>query len=76
MKAPALVTQNRFIGLLVDTMENYDSDPVVVSCNTKNGRGSQATELGPPEACLIPSQKIKLIIKESKEGVKDEKVFI
>ena len=76
MKAPTLATQNRFDGLSADMTEDYDSDTVVVSCNTMNSRGSQATELGAPEACLIPGPKSKLIIKESKEGVKDEKVFI
>ena len=73
MKAPALATQNRFDGLSVDNMTDCDLDTVVVSCN--NGRGSQTSELGAPEACLIPFTN-KLIIKEPKEGVKDEKVFI
>ena len=73
MKAPTLVTQNRFNGLLVDTMTDCDSDTVAVSCN--NSRGSQTSELGTPEACLI-SISNKPITKESKEGVKDEKVFI
>ena len=73
MKAPALATQNRFKGLSVDTMEDYDSDTVVVSCN--NSRGSQTSELSAPEACLIPISN-KLITEELKEGVKDEKVFI
>ena len=73
MKAPALVTQNRFDGLSVDNMTDCDSDTVVVSCN--NGRGSQKSELGAPEACLIPLSN-KPITKEPKEGVKDEKVFI
>ena len=70
------MTQNRFNELSVDNMEDYESDNVVVSCNTKNSRGSQVTELSALEACLIPSLKSKLIIKEPKEGVTDEKVFI
>ena len=73
VKAPILATQNRFDGLSVDIMTDCDLDTVVVSCN--NGRGSQTSELGAPEACLIPVSN-KLITKESKEGVKDEKVFI
>ena len=73
MKAPALATQNRFKALSVDTMEDYDSDTVVVLCN--KGRGSQTSEFGAPEVCLI-SIPNKLITNESKEGVKDEKVFI
>ena len=73
MKAPALVTQNKFDGLLVDTMTDCDADIVVVSCN--NGRGSQTSELGALEVCLIPISN-KPITKEPKEGVKDEKVFI
>ena len=74
VKAPALVTPNRFKGSLVDTMQDYDLDTVVVTCN--NSRGSQATELGTPEVCLIPSLESKAIITEPKEGVKDEKLFI
>ena len=73
MKAPTLATQNRFNGLLVDTMTDCDSDIVAVSCN--NSRGFQTSELGALEACLIPISN-KLITKEPKEGVKDEKVFI
>ena len=73
MKAPTLATQNRFNGLLVDTMTDCDSDTVAVTCN--NGRGSQTSELGAPEACLIPVSN-KPITKEPKEGVKDKKVFI
>ena len=73
MKTPPLVTQNRFDGLSVDTMTDCDSDITVVSCN--NSRGSQKSELGAPEACLIPLSN-KLITKQSKEGVKDKKVFI
>ena len=76
MKAPTLVTQNRFDGLLVDMTEDYDSDTIVVPCNTKNGRGSQVTELGALEVCLVPGPKLKPITKESKEGVKDKIGFI
>ena len=72
MKAPALETKNRFKKLSVDNVTDYELDEVV-TCN--NGRGSQATELGAPEACLIPVPN-KPIINKPKEGVKDEKVFI
>ena len=67
------MTKNRFNGLSVDVITDCNSDTVAVSCN--NGRGSQTSELGALEACLIPFTN-KLIIKEPKEGVKDEKVFI
>ena len=73
MKAPPLVTQNKFDQLLVNEMKDYESDDVVVreSCNVVNGRGSQATELGAPEACLIPSLESKPSNNKLKEGVKD-----
>ena len=74
MKAPLLATQNRFNKSSIDTMKDYDSDTVVVLCNVKNGRRSQATVLSAPEACLIPGPKS--IDKKPKKGVKNERVFI
>ena len=55
-------------------MTDCDSDTVAVTCN--NSRGSQTSELGALEACLIPGLKSKPIITKPKEGVKNKKVFI
>ena len=41
-----------------------------------NGRGSQATELGALEVCLIHSLESKPINRELKEGVTDTRVFM
>jgi hypothetical protein len=42
-----------------------------------NSRGTQETELGAPEACLIPSQNDNQLDNDKpKEGVIDEKCFI
>ena len=78
MRAPPLVSQNRYDGLSVNTVtDTVYSD----SCKLANGRGTQETELCTPEACLISD-----LITESKsdlndsqkpeEGVKDKKFFI
>jgi hypothetical protein len=49
------------------------SNPSIVT----DGRGSQETELGAPEACLIPSQKCNQPVNDKpKEGVTDERYFI
>ena len=55
MKPPPLDFWNRFDGLKVDDMDSdIDTDSTVVDSSVHNGRGPQETELGAPEACLIP----------------------
>ena len=69
---PTLVSKNRFEGLPVEEIVNTDdivTDHVVVP----NGRGSQETELGAPEACLIP---ILLESTRVAEPKRDKKFFI
>jgi hypothetical protein len=80
VKAPPLGSQNRFNQLTVDNMD-YDTDTgtTIVSSPeiVANSRGTQETELGALEACLIPSQECnQLVDNKPKEGVMDEKYFI
>jgi hypothetical protein len=65
---------------MVDNID-YDTDASTTVVSNPdlvaNGRGSQETELGTPEACLIPSQKCNQPVNDKpKEGVTDEKYFI
>jgi len=51
-----LASKNRFERLSVESVPDTN-DTTIDSCSSDcipNGRGSQATELGAPEACLIP----------------------
>jgi hypothetical protein len=57
----------------IDTGTTVVSSPEIVA----DGRGSQETELGTPEACLIPSQECNQLVDDKpKEGVMNEKYFI
>ena len=84
MRTPPLVSKNRFEGLSVDTVSDCDTSSSIVdsdSCKVTNSRGSQETELGAPEACLIPipnteSKSDNNDSQKPKEGVKDKKFFI
>jgi hypothetical protein len=78
VRTPPLSSQNRFKQLTVENMDTDDNITVVSNPElVANSRGSQETELGALEACLIPSQKCNQPINNKpKEGVMDEKYFI
>jgi hypothetical protein len=78
VRTPPLHSQNRFEQLTVENTDTDDSTSVVSNPDlVANGRGSQETELGAPEACLIPSQECNQPVNNKpKEGVTDEKYFI
>jgi hypothetical protein len=79
VRAPPLVSQNRFTQLSVDNIKDHKTniDTIVVNSIVVNGRGSQETELSALEACLIPSQNNnQLDNNKPKEGVTDKKYFI
>jgi hypothetical protein len=80
VKTPPLDSQNRFNQLAVDNMD-YDTDAGTTVVNSPeivaDGRGTQETELGTLEACLIPNQECNQPVNDKpKEGVMNEKYFI
>jgi hypothetical protein len=78
VRTPPLCSQNRLEQLTVENMDTNDSITVVSNPSiVTNSRGSQETELGAPEVCLIPSLKCNQPVNDKpKEGVTDEKYFI
>ena len=75
MKSPSLRSPNKFEGLAIDEIVEVATKSDHVH---NNGRGSQTTELGAPEACLIPEPvPIKSETIETKaKPEKGEKHFI
>jgi len=74
---PPLDSKNRYEGLSVETGMDTDDSATVASDSSSAtiGRGSQETELGAPEACLIPGPNEKPVETKPKEGV-TERYFI
>src|ERR1700733_15780837 len=80
VKSPSLRSPNKFEGLAIEETVDTSIEVAIDSDHVhNNSRGSQVTELGAPEACLIP---VPVLIDESEtvetkaKPEKGEKHFI